>query len=67
MRIAVKSRMGVNTSFYGKTHTIETKNRIALTKYLPVKVTDIETNSVIIFKNNMDAAKDSPHLITIGY
>ncbi len=50
--------MGLNTSFFGKTHTIETKkNRIALTKYLSVKVTNIETNSISIFENNLEAVK----------
>jgi NUMOD1 domain/NUMOD3 motif len=57
MRIAAKSCVGLNTSLYGKTHTVETKNRIAFTKHIPVKVTDIETNSARIYENNLDAAK----------
>jgi len=57
MRTVAKSRTGIKTSFFGKTHSIETKNRIALTKLLPVKVTNIETNKVRIFKNNLNAAK----------
>lgn len=57
MLIVAKSRMDINTSFFSKTYTIETKNKIALRKYLAVKVTDINTSSVKLFKNNKDAAK----------
>lgn len=32
MRLAIKDRVGIKTSFFGKRHTIETKNKIALKK-----------------------------------
>ena len=57
MKIAAKDRTGVKTSSFGKTHTVETKNRMALKNTLPVKVTDIETNIVKLFVNNAEAAK----------
>jgi hypothetical protein len=41
----------------GKTHTVETKIIMVYTKYIPVKVTDIETNKVRRFKNNLETAK----------
>jgi hypothetical protein len=57
MKIVAKLRLGTNTSFFGKTHTIETRNRISLTNSLFVKITDIETNTEKIFVGNIKAAK----------
>jgi len=60
LNIAAKDRAGVKTSFFGKTHTVETKNRMALKNSLhslPVKVTEIETNIVKLFINNASAGK----------
>ena len=45
------------TSFFGKTHTIETISRISATKSLFVKITDIEANTVKLFAGNIKAAK----------
>jgi group I intron endonuclease len=57
MRVAAKIRTGEKTSFFGKIHTIKSRNLIALKKFLPIKVTNVETNNVKIFKNNSEAAK----------
>lgn len=57
MKIAVKHRLGDKTSFFGKTHSIATKNKIYLTKYVPVKVTNVKTNDITIFASNREAAK----------
>jgi len=57
MRIAVKLRIGAKTSFFGKTHTIETKNRLSLINSLPVKIMNIETNTGKYFSSNIKAAK----------
>jgi NUMOD3 motif-containing protein len=57
MRMAVKFRQGTKTSFFGKTHTVETISRISLTKFLSVKITDIEANTVKLFAGNIKAAK----------
>jgi hypothetical protein len=55
--MAVKFRQGTKTSFFGKTHTVETISRISLTKFLSVKITDIEANTVKLFAGNTKAAK----------
>src|SRR6266849_4907080 len=57
MKIAANLRTGIKTSFFGKIHTLETKNKIALTKYLSVKVTNIKTNTEVLFVNNLEAAQ----------
>ena len=57
MKIAVKDRIGIKTSFFGKNHTAEAKKSIGLKNSLPVKVMDIETNIVKLFGNNLEAAK----------
>lgn len=57
MKIAAKHRLGDKTSFFGKTHNIATKNKISLTKYVPVKVTNVKTNNITIFASNKDAAE----------
>jgi group I intron endonuclease len=57
MKIAAKHRLGDKTSFFGKTHKIATKNKISLTKYVPVKVTNVKTNNITIFASNKDAAE----------
>ena len=57
LKIAAKDRTGVKTSFFEKTHTVETKNRMGLKNSLPVKVTEIERNIVKLFVNNAEAAK----------
>ena len=57
MKIAIKLRLGKKSSFLGKTHTIETRNRISLTKSLPIKIINIETNTEKCFPNNTEAAK----------
>lgn len=57
MTIAAKSRLGTKTSFFGKTHTIKTRNRISLANYLLVKIIDIKTNTEKIFVGNIKAAK----------
>jgi len=56
MKIAAKLRLGNKTSFFGKTHSIETKYKISLKNYIWVKVTDIETNTDKLFLSNVDAA-----------
>lgn len=57
MKIAFKLRLGTKTSFFGKTHTIETRNKISLRKSLPlpIKIMNIETNTEI--SSNVEAAK----------
>jgi len=57
MKIAAKHRLGDKTSFFGKTHSIATKNKISLTKYVPIKVTNVKTNNITIFPSNIEAAK----------
>jgi hypothetical protein len=57
MKIAAKLRLGKKSFFFGKTHTIETKNRISLIKSLPVKIMNIETNTEKYFLSNIEAAR----------
>jgi hypothetical protein len=57
MKIMAKLRLGKKSFFFGKTHTIETKNRLSLIKSLPVKIMNIETNIVKYFPSNIEAAK----------
>lgn len=57
LRIAFKLRRGAKTSFFGKSHTIETINKISVKNSLPVKITDIETNTVKLFASNIKAAE----------
>lgn len=57
MKIIAKLRLGKKSFFFGKTHTIETKNRLSLIKSLPVKIMNIETNIVKYFPSNIEAAK----------
>lgn len=52
-----KLRQGFDTSFFGKTHTVETISRIKITKSLFIKITDIEANTEKIFVGNIKAAK----------
>ena len=52
-----KLRQGFDTSFFGKTHTVETISRIKITKSLSIKITDIEANTEKIFVGNIKAAK----------
>jgi len=70
----VEQGTGIKTSFFGKTHNTETKTKIALTKFIALlrkadhlvaepkekkqEVTNIQTNDVMIFKNNLEAAKN---------
>jgi hypothetical protein len=48
IRMAVKLRQGPKTSFFGKTHTVETISRISVTKSLFVKFTDRSKHCKII-------------------
>lgn len=57
MKISVKLGLGTKSSFFGITPTIETINRISLTKSLSVKIMNIETNTEKYFSNNAEAAK----------
>lgn len=57
MRIAFKLRRVTKTSFFGKTHTIEAINKISVKNSLPVKITDIETNTVKLFASKIKAAE----------
>ena len=57
LRIAFKLRRGTKTSFFGKTHTIEAINKISAKKSSPVKITDIEINTVKLFASNIKAAE----------
>lgn len=57
MTIAAESRLGVKASFFGKTHSIATKNKISLRKFVSVKVTNVKTNNITIFASNLEAAK----------
>lgn len=57
MKIAAKSRLGDKTSFFGKTHSVVTKNKISLTRSVSVKVTNVETNNVTILASSLEAAK----------
>lgn len=57
MKIAAKLRLGDKTSFFSKSHTLATISSISLTKSILVKITDIQTNTIIIFKGNIKAAK----------
>ena len=57
MKIASKLRLGEKSFFFGKTHTIETRNKISLIKSLPVKIMNIVTNTEKYFSNNKEAAK----------
>jgi group I intron endonuclease len=57
MRVAARLRVGNKTSFFGKTHSIETITKISMTKFSLVKVIDINTNTTKVFKGNLEAAK----------
>lgn len=59
MKITIKLGFatGKKSSFFGKTHTIETKNKISLANSLPIKIINIETNTEKYFSNNAEAAK----------
>jgi group I intron endonuclease len=57
MKISVKLQLETKSSFFGRTHTIKTRNIISLTKFLPVKIMNIETNTEKYFLNNVEAAK----------
>lgn len=57
MKIAAKLRLGRKSFFFGRTHSIETKNIISLKKSLPVKIINIETNTDKYFSSNIEAAK----------
>jgi group I intron endonuclease len=56
MRLAAKSRVGNKTSFYGKTHIIETIAKIPLKKFSLIKVIDTNTNTIKVFRGNLEAA-----------
>ena len=56
MLLAVRLRGGNKTSFFAKTHTIETIANMRLAKFTIVKVLDIKTNTVKLFKGNLEAA-----------
>jgi group I intron endonuclease len=57
MQKMAKLRIGKKTSFFGKSHTVETINKISVNKSILVKVTDIETGIDKIFVGNTQAAK----------
>jgi group I intron endonuclease len=57
MQAAVKLRQGIETSFFGKTHTAKTIAKISATKSLPVKIINIKTGTEKIFLGNIQAAK----------
>lgn len=53
LKIAAKSRLGNKTSFFGKTHSVVSKNKITYTRSVFVKVTNVEKNNVTIFASNL--------------
>jgi group I intron endonuclease len=57
MQEVVKLRQGIKTSFFGKSHTVETRTRISVTKSLIVKVTDVKMGTYKTFRGNAQAAK----------
>jgi group I intron endonuclease len=57
MQEVAKLRQGIKTSFFSKSHTIETITRISVAKSLIVKVTDVDTGTYKIFRGNAQAAK----------
>lgn len=56
MKIAAINRKGDRTSFYGKRHTYETKGKMASKKYIKVKITDLQTKQISLFKGNVEAS-----------
>ena len=56
MRLAAKLRVGKKTSFFGKTHTIDTIAKISLRKSMFVKILDVSTDIVKTFRGNLEAA-----------
>ena len=57
MKIVAKLRLGKKSFFFGKTHTIETKNRLSLINSMPIKIMNIETKTEKYFSSNIEAAK----------
>ena len=57
MKILAKLRLGKKSFFFGKTHTIETKNRLSLINSMPIKIINIETKTEKYFSSNIEAAK----------
>lgn len=56
MKIAALNRKGVNTSFYGKTHTEESKAKMANKLHKNIKITDTQTKQIYFFKGNKEAS-----------
>lgn len=57
MQEMAKLRQGRKTSFFGRSHTVETINKISVNKSTLIKVTDIVTGFDKIFVGNLQAAK----------
>lgn len=57
LRIAFKLRRGTKTSFFGKINAKEAIAKISEKNSLPVKIIDIETNTVKLFASNIKAAE----------
>lgn len=57
MSLAARKKLGVQTSFYGKTHSDVTKQKLAEANSILIKVFNQETNEALLFKGNLAAAK----------
>ena len=57
MQAAIKLPQVIETSFFGKTHSIKTIAKISTKKSLPVKITNLKTVINKIFIGNRQAAK----------
>ena len=47
MKTAAVGKKDVNTSFYGKKHTNESKAKMASKMYIFIKITNIQTNETL--------------------